>query len=250
MPISRKLVYKFQPKDKNAPVFLSKKITLPNTFSLRPTMAPILNQENLGDCVSNAYALTISTMTTGKGKTLINMSRLMNYALARCNTGGSVTNDSGIYVSDAANTIAQYGICPETIWPYNSSYFATFPTLYAFSNSKLFTNFTCTNVLPDLSHLQTCLVTNNVPIIFGFMVYSSFMSNSVAANGIVPMPNTKTETLDGGHCTCIVGYDNTKQWFICSNSLGTSWGDKGYFYMPYAYITNPNLASDFCYLDF
>ena len=76
------------------------------------------------------------------------------------------------------------------------------------------------------------------------------MSNSVAANGIVPMPNTKTETLDGGHCTCIVGYDNTKQWFICANSWGTSWGDKGYFYMPYAYITNPNLASDFCYLDF
>lgn len=29
------------------------------------------------------------------------------------------------------------------------------------------------------------------------------------------------------------------------NSWGEGWGDKGYFYMPYAYITQENLAHDF-----
>ena len=42
-----------------------------------------------------------------------------------------------------------------------------------------------------------------------------------------------------------VGYDDFKKWFITMNSWGKSWGDKGFFYIPYDYLTNPNLASDF-----
>ncbi|MDA7573761.1 hypothetical protein N8751_00605 [bacterium] len=29
------------------------------------------------------------------------------------------------------------------------------------------------------------------------------------------------------------------------NSWGVNWGDQGYFYMPYKYMTNKNLCSDF-----
>ena len=42
-----------------------------------------------------------------------------------------------------------------------------------------------------------------------------------------------------------VGYDNSQKVFIIRNSWGNEWGDNGYFYMPYAYISNSNLASDF-----
>jgi C1A family cysteine protease len=164
--------------------------------------------------------------------------------------GESIFNDSGLYVRDAAKCISKYGACQETAWPYNTNNFSQLPPLSTFQVSKMFNNFIYTTVSQDLNSLKTCLTTKQVPIIFGFVVYSSFMTTAVARTGIVPMPNTSREAIAGGHCTNIVGYDDSKQWFICANSWGTGWGDKGYFYMPYAYITNSRLASDFTYLYF
>jgi C1A family cysteine protease len=55
----------------------------------------------------------------------------------------------------------------------------------------------------------------------------------------------KTEKSLGGHAVLIVGYDDAKRQFRVRNSWGPSWGLKGYFLMPYDYVVNPNLASDF-----
>lgn len=42
-----------------------------------------------------------------------------------------------------------------------------------------------------------------------------------------------------------VGFDDIEEVFIIRNSWSDKWGDNGYFYMPYEYILNRNLASDF-----
>ena len=61
---------------------------------------------------------------------------------------------------------------------------------------------------------------------------------------MVPYPAPNEELL-GGHAILVVGYDDSIQRFICQNSWGISWGDKGFFYMPYSYFSNANLADDF-----
>ena len=242
-----RLSYKFQKPDARDIIHLtSTAVTQPTAFSLRPIMAPILDQGSVGDCVCNAIALVISTMT----KTNVNISRLMLYAVERAMTGTALTVDSGMYIRDGFKAISKYGVCQEAVWPYVASNFSVLPPLNAFNSSKLFNSYVYTFINQDLTSIKSALYTNNTPIIFGINVYSSFVSATVTKTGIVPMPNTKTETLEGGHCVCIVGYDDSKKWFICANSWGTSWGDKGYFYMPYAYITDINLASDLCYLTF
>jgi C1A family cysteine protease len=75
-------------------------------------------------------------------------------------------------------------------------------------------------------------------------VYDSFETPEVAQTGIVPMPKD-TERMLGGHAVMAVGYDEKKQYFFVRNSWGEAWGDRGYFYMPYAYLQNKYLSSDF-----
>ena len=54
-----------------------------------------------------------------------------------------------------------------------------------------------------------------------------------------------TEAVVGGHAVLAVGYDDKHQVFIVRNSWGPKWGQKGYFTIPYAYLTDHHLASDF-----
>ena len=58
------------------------------------------------------------------------------------------------------------------------------------------------------------------------------------------MPNLNEKVL-GGHAVMAVGYNDDKKVIIVRNSWGVNWGDNGYFYMPYAFITDKNMCSDF-----
>ena len=42
-----------------------------------------------------------------------------------------------------------------------------------------------------------------------------------------------------------MGYDDANQCFMVRNSWGPDWGMQGYFTMPYAYLLDPNLTSDY-----
>jgi C1A family cysteine protease len=94
-----------------------------------------------------------------------------------------------------------------------------------------------------LNDIRGCLA-SGFPIIFGFSVYESFESQSVEESGIVSVPK-KTERLIGSHVALCIGYNDNIGRFIIQNSWGYEWGMKGYFYMPYEYILNQNLSSDF-----
>jgi C1A family cysteine protease len=55
----------------------------------------------------------------------------------------------------------------------------------------------------------------------------------------------KGESSIGGHAVVGVGYDDAKQWFVVRNSWGPKWGMKGYFTLPFPYLTDSNLSDDF-----
>jgi hypothetical protein len=264
-----KLDYKFQISDKRDFIFsqdlskqnevndntISLETTLPSKFNLYRAIYPeqinILDQGQIGSCVSNAFATNISYITKNNN----NLCRLLLYALCRIKDNTQLSIDSGTTVRSAGSSIYNYGTCPEIIYPYtqvNIGKYSVLPPLIAFQNSKLFNSYSYTFIQQGtnyLNNIKAVFNTYNVPIIFGFMVYDSFMTYTVSKTGIVPIPNTKTEKLRGGHCMNIIGYDDSKQIFICANSWSILWGNKGFCYMPYQYILNTSLASDLCFLN-
>jgi hypothetical protein len=69
------------------------------------------------------------------------------------------------------------------------------------------------------------------PVTACFTVYEDFYYHYV---GDVYTYNAATSgNVIGGHCICIVGYDDAQRCWIAKNSWGPAWGESGYFRMTY-----------------
>jgi C1A family cysteine protease len=214
---------------------------LASKVDLRPACPPVYNQGSLGSCTANG--LGAAFQFGQKKQKIANWipSRLFIYYNERVLIN-TVNSDSGAYIRDGIKTMNREGVCAEDNWAYDISKFTQKPPAICYN--KALTNQVLSYMRVDnrsLYQMQSCLA-EGYPITFGFTVYDSF--RSIGKNGLMPMP-LPTENVLGGHAVLAVGYDNAKQVFIVRNSWGSTWGDKGYFYMPYAYITNANLCDDF-----
>jgi len=215
---------------------------IPTSMDLRNGCPPVYDQGQLGSCTANALAGAFEFDLKKQKKTDFMPSRLFIYYNERVLIN-TVNSDSGAYIRDGIKTMNKEGVCPETEWPYVIAKFAQKPPAICYTDAKKNQIKSYQRLVNSLNQLQSCIA-EGFPFVFGFTVYESFMTAEVAKTGLVPMPK-RTEKVLGGHAVMAVGYDDKKQVFIVRNSWGKGWGDKGYFYMPYAYITDQNKCDDF-----
>ena len=216
---------------------------LPGRVDLRPACPPVLDQGELGSCTANAIANAhFYDQIKQQDANPFPPSRLFIYYNERA-MEGSVKSDAGAQIRDGIKTLVKQGACPEPLWPYVIAKFATKPPVSAFTEAEKHQAILYQRLTQTLAQLKGCLA-EGYPFVFGFSVYESFESDVVAKTGKVPMPGQSEMNL-GGHAVLAVGYDDAKQVFIVMNSWSEAWGDKGYFYMPYAYLTDAYLAADF-----
>lgn len=206
-------------------------LAVPDSVDLRSECSPIEDQGRIGSCTGNAIVGAMELLENKNKTSPIDLSRLFVYYNERA-MEGTINQDAGAVIRDGIKSLAINGVCTEQIWPYNVSTFTKKPSKAAYYNAL-------TRKVSDYSRItndddrKKCLA-SGFPFVFGFSVYTSFESESVAKTGVVPFP-FPGEKLLGGHAVLAVGYDNTKKWWIVRNSWGSSWGDKGYFYLPYGY---------------
>jgi C1A family cysteine protease len=219
---------------------LPKRLYLPKFIDLRAGCSPVEDQKALGSCTAQAI-VGDREYRLGTAEPLVNLSRLFVYYYER-QLEGTVAYDSGASLRDGIKVLAKYGVCPESFWPYRIKDFTRQPTNQCMlaAVSRKITSYRRLNTLQEMRH---CLAQRS-PFVFGFTVYQSFESAAVAKTGIANLPGPGEQIL-GGHAVLCVGYDDSTKRFLCRNSWGRTWGQHGYFTLPYAYLESRDLSDDF-----
>ncbi len=222
----------------------------------------MLDQGQYGSCTANAlsYAYMLSKYRENPNSPpILAPSRMFWYALARMHMNASdgypnaKLTDTGCYASDICWVPENLGVIPESLYPYTSANLNKFPVLTTPPCNEAINNKLPLTAINPLRYSSSILTTANnfmrviaskKCIILGIYVYSSFMNASTLRTGVVPMPNTLRETLLGGHCICLTGYDAAAQRFSFKNSWGPRAGNKGSFTIPFSYVCNYTMSGD------
>lgn len=214
---------------------------LPLKVDLRKVCSAIEDQGELGSCTGHAISSGIESEIVINKFRNIQISRLFIYFQER-KIEGTISSDAGASIRDGVKACATIGACNETYWPYDPKRFKLEPSssAYADASGRKLSKYERVN---GLAGMLDCLASGH-PVIFGFTVYSSFMSDDLAKRGIMSYPK-KSEKCEGGHAVLAVGYDQKSEMVLVKNSWGTSWGMLGYFWMPYKVISNRNMSDDF-----
>ncbi len=213
-----------------------------SAVDLRSGCPPIYDQGQLGSCTANAIGGMFEFMQQKQQAATFMPSRLFIYYNERA-LMGTVAYDSGAYIRDGMKVLNQLGVCKESTWPYTISKFAVKPIEDSYTEGLKNQSLQYFRVNRTIADFTKCLQ-DGFPFVFGFTVYESFEGAAVTLTGMVPMPKP-TEKILGGHAVMAVGFDSVKKLMLVRNSWGTSWGQRGYFWMPFDYFTNSNLSDDF-----
>lgn len=224
----------------------------PSIVDRRADCTPIRNQGNLGSCTAFAGVGLYEYTVKRAFKQIVSLSPMFLYKTTRRLMG--VTGDTGAWLRTTMGALTLFGTPPEKFWNYDVNSFEKEPDawLYSYAQSFQAVNYfrldkgvTGTALLDRIkSYLH-----RGYASMFGFTVFSSIVEAD--NTGFIPFPSSK-ESVEGGHAIVAVGYDDrveikgamNRGALIIRNSWGTSWGDRGYGWLPYDYVLQ-GLADDF-----
>jgi C1A family cysteine protease len=223
---------------------------LPDKLYLDPEAIPAQrDQGEQGACTGFGLTGALMWSLKAKRKEDKQLSPAFAYLQGRI-IEASVKEDAGAECRDVAKAAAKLGVCLEKYLPYNDRKLATTTSKQALRNASFHQlklgYFRCLTVDDVLQALNAKMAVYGGTSWFSNMDYAE-------GDGIVHYP-TNNDRLEGGHAMWIVGADLPSRTVIWQQSWG-DWGgkhpvtgQKGFLFMPFAYIEH-GLADDFWALD-
>jgi C1A family cysteine protease len=201
---------------------------------LRPFTTPS-NQYNIGSCAGNATADSVEILNAIEGKPRVELSRLFVYSMART-LHQALAKDEGTYIRTCFKVLSTFGICEETVWPYDTRKVFVSPSLTAQRRAlghKIHSFYRISSTGQDRIDDVAKALRLRKPVVFGTLVDQAF----VDLRNFNPMSEPRGKTL-GGHAMIVVGIQDGN--FIVKNSWGTGWGQKGFWLMKPSYLAWKN----------
>jgi len=219
-----------------------KDITLPNKFTRRAEMPPVLNQGNEGSCAGHSATMMKEYQEQKDHKKFIRLSPRFVYELAKKKSGHS----EGTTLRAIVDTLKNEGICEEEYWEYVPGKPGEYKS-NAYKNALKYTISAYARIL-NLKELKQAIYQdypNGGAVMIGVKVYKGMVGESSKKTGVVPNPGCleRMNSL-GGHAITACGWNDNSTYFkndghiLAEGSWGKDFGDNGYHYLSYSYIKN------------
>ncbi|CAF0874527.1 unnamed protein product [Rotaria sp. Silwood1] len=196
---------------------------LPPSVDLRQFMSPVEHQGNINSCGLFIYynARIIDKLQENQ------------------------MVDRGTYIISAIQGLKKFGCCKVETYPFDPANVNLKPPPECYTEAEKRRIDEAMMIRAELNEMKGCLAEAN-PFAFGLRLFPSF-AQAGSNGGRVKMPNIHSESQSveqGCHAMLAVGYSDESGCFIVRNTWGEKWGDKGYCYIPYHYMCNPQLCCD------
>ena len=208
--------------------------TAPSSFDWRNKggknyVSPVKNQGGCGSCVAFGAVSTVESMVKIGRNNADYKVDLSEAHLFYCHARAEGRRcNNGWWVPPALNAFKGKGVVDEKCYPYTASDQNCTGKCSDWQNRLL--KITDWKQISSISEMKKCLSTVG-PLVGCFTVYSDFFAYK---SGVYR--KTSSASRRGGHCIMVVGYSDAQKCWICKNSWGTNWGDKGYFKIGYGQV--------------
>ena len=189
------------------------------------------SQESIGACVAWACVAVREILIRRMAPdTIVRLSPLFLYWEAR--QLGGIQGDSGSYLRDGFKALANVGLPPEHLWPYDTAKVLASPDSRAYQQALNYRIYVYRR-LQTIGDMKQCL-SSGFPFALSMAVFPAgpFTYLPLDNNTLqMPAPGATSEL---GHAICVMGY--VRNLFLARNSWGPEWGSGGHFWIPFDYV--------------
>ena len=211
------------------------------SVSLKDHFTKVKDQGKIGACtvfaISSIFEYNLKRYTGEE----IDLSESFVYYNVR-HLDGKELEDTGSSYQAVIASVGTQGICKESLHPY-TSLLSNAPSDEAYLDGETRRITKAQNVNIKADDIKSA-IQEGYPVAISLKIFDSFNTTT----GFVKRPTkSEIESADFGyHAMVIVGYSDDTKFFVVRNSWGEDFGDKGYCYIPYSYICDPELNRMAC----